>query len=138
VDVRSSRSGYFYLGFENEYSSSYSIYNKGILLDTIDPKVHELSDEVRRTNDSSLDELVNVLNNTHHLPNSMKVDEFLTMSEKNLVYEIPLDDQIIKEFAYTFRRDKGAKNIDDEGIEIMDDERDDSIEIAIVSSSSAL
>ncbi|CAG8628462.1 19845_t:CDS:1, partial [Racocetra persica] len=109
-----------------------------ILLDTIDPEVRELSDEVCRTNDSSLDELVNALNNTHHLSNSMKVNEFLTISEKNLVNEIPPDDQIIKEFAYTFRKDEEAENIDDEGIDIIDDERDDSVEIAIVSSSSAL
>ncbi|CAG8695823.1 4419_t:CDS:2, partial [Dentiscutata heterogama] len=91
-----------------------------------------------RTNDSSLNELISALNNTHHLPNSMEVDEFLTISEENFVYEVSPDDQIIKEFAYTFKRDESIETIDDEDIEVIDDEKDDSVEIAIISSSSVL
>ncbi|CAG8763047.1 3294_t:CDS:1, partial [Dentiscutata erythropus] len=68
----------------------------------------------------------------------MKVDELFTISKKNLVYGLLLDNQIIKEFAYIFRRDESVEIIDDKDIEVMDDEINNSIEIAIVSGSSAL
>ncbi|CAG8611467.1 19412_t:CDS:2 [Cetraspora pellucida] len=81
--------------------------------DTIGPKVCELTNNAYRTNDSSLNELISALNNIYHLPNLM-------------------------EFAYTFRRDKSIKTINNENIEVIDNKKDNSIEIAIVSSSSAL
>ncbi|CAG8745254.1 16542_t:CDS:1, partial [Dentiscutata heterogama] len=102
------------------------------------PEVHELSDNIHKTNNSSLNKLISILNNMHYLSNSIKVDKLLTISEESLVCKVPLDNQIIKKFAYTFRKDKSVGIIDDEDIEIMDNKNNNSIEIAIVSSSSAL
>ncbi|CAG8721297.1 1391_t:CDS:1, partial [Dentiscutata heterogama] len=58
-------------------------------------------------------------------------DELFIISKENLVYEVLLNNQIIKEFVYTFRRNKSVEIIDNEDIEIIDNEKDNSIEIAI-------
>ena len=50
----------------------------------------------------------------------MQVDEFLFIPEENIVYDIPDDDQLIREIAETFK-----------------EEMDDSTEITTISASSA-
>ena len=59
----------------------------------------------------------------------MQVNEFLFMPEENIVYDIPDDDQLIREITEMFKKD-----IDEGDVEEMDD----STEITIISASSAL
>ncbi|CAG8645697.1 15846_t:CDS:1, partial [Cetraspora pellucida] len=46
--------------------------------------------------------------------------------------------QIIKRFAYVFKNDENAKVTDEKNTELMDEEKDDSVESVIVSGNSAL
>jgi len=59
----------------------------------------------------------------------MQVDEFLFISEENSVYDIPDNDQLIREIAEMFKKDIDAGNVE---------EMDDSTEITTISASSAL
>ncbi|CAG8691336.1 23221_t:CDS:1 [Cetraspora pellucida] len=104
----------------------------------INSEVCKLSNNAHRINDSSLNKLINALNNMHHLSNSIKVNKFLIISKKNHVYKVSSNDQIIKKFAYIFRRDKNVETIGNKDIKVIDNKKNDSIEIAIISSSFAL
>ena len=55
-------------------------------------------DDVYAINDSVLDEICRALENLN-LSKSMEVEEFLTVPEEDVVYEISDDDQIITELA---------------------------------------
>jgi len=72
-----------------------------------------------------LSELINKLD----VSDPMQVDEFLFMPEENIVYDIPDDDQLIREIAEMFKKDINEGNVK---------EMDDSTEITIISASSAL
>ncbi|CAG8570809.1 13941_t:CDS:2 [Dentiscutata heterogama] len=92
---------------------------------------------LHETNDSELRDLISLLD-TFCLSNTMKVDEFLNINSEEVIYEVPPEDQAIKELAYIFKNDKNIEAINDESIEVIDDKMDDSIKSVIISSSSAL
>ena len=71
------------------------------------------------TDDTTIDNLSELINKLH-LSDPMQVDEFLFIPEENIVYDIPDDDQLIREIAETFK-----------------EEMDDSTEITTISASSA-
>ncbi|CAG8813419.1 2418_t:CDS:2, partial [Cetraspora pellucida] len=91
--------------------------------------------QVIQINDSVLDGFINALS-LCYLSNAMNTNEFFMISNKNIVYEIPADDQIIKKLAYTFKTNKNVKTIDKSGAKI--DDEDDNVKIITVSSYSAL
>ncbi|CAG8758931.1 17290_t:CDS:2 [Cetraspora pellucida] len=84
---------------------------------------------------AELDKLINVLS-SHYLSNAMKTDEFLILNNKNIIYKVPPDDQIIKELAYTVKKDDSVKSANKNITEI--DNKDDSIETITVSGSLVL
>ena len=72
------------------------------------------------------EELAKTLN-VLYLPNQMEVNEFLTVPNKNVVYEVPEEDQLIVELADTFRKEK-----------MNNSDEDDAIKPIIISASMAL
>src|SRR6266498_4872384 len=66
-----------------------------------------------------------------HLSNVMKVEEFLTIPDEDIVFEVLEDDQIIADLINTFKR-SNEENIDNI------DEMDDSTEVPIISNNVAL
>jgi hypothetical protein len=60
----------------------------------------------------------------------MQLEEFLNISEEDVVYEIPEDDRIIEELVYLF------KNADEENLD--SEEMDDSREIPVISTNTAV
>lgn len=89
-------------------------------------------DDINETdNNSILDELDEIIE-TLHFPNAMQAKEFLTISEEDIIYEIPEDDdQIIAEIASHYKKN-------DEIIDNSNDLNDDSIEILAVNPNTAL
>ena len=87
----------------------------------------ELDDE---TDDLILKELHDTFK-VLHLPNAMKVKEFLTIPEEDTVFEVLKDDQIIKDLVNIFKK-SNEENVNDI------DEMDDSTEIPIISNNVAL
>src|SRR6266496_4010588 len=65
--------------------------------------------------------------NALHLSNQMGVNKFLTIPNKNVVYEVPEEDWLIAELADTFRKEE-MNNLN----------KDDTIELIIISTSMAL
>ena len=59
----------------------------------------------------------------------MQVDDFLFIPEENIIYDIPDDDQLIREIAEMFKEDIDESNAE---------EMDDSTEITTISASVAL
>ena len=84
--------------------------------------------EIDLTDDPTTDDLCEMINELH-LSDPMQVNEFLFIPEEDVVYDLPDDDQLIREIAETFKED-----ID----EVNAEEMDDSTEVTIVSASSAL
>ena len=67
--------------------------------------------------------------NKLHLSDPMQVDDFLFIPEENIIYDIPDDDQLIREIAEMFKEDIDEGNAE---------EMDDSTEITTISASAAL
>lgn len=84
-------------------------------------------DDVQETDNSVFEELAETLD-ALRLPNQMGVNEFLTVPDENVVYEVPEEDRLIAELADAFRKEE-TNNSDDE---------DDGIEPMIISASMAL
>src|SRR6266516_1396436 len=81
---------------------------------------------------SNSDYVLDDINETLHLPNAMKAKEFLTISEEDIIYEIPEDDdQIIAEIASHYKKNE-------EIIDGLNDLNDDSTEILAVNPNTAL
>ena len=74
------------------------------------------------------DELCKVFEKLH-LSESMEVEEFLSIPEEDIVYEVPSDDQLMTELVDTFKIAESSNNSEDV---------DDSTEIAVISASTAL
>jgi hypothetical protein len=75
------------------------------------------------------DQLIDILD-SFSFSNAMRVDEFLTIPDEDIIYDIS-DDQIIEELVSTFNSDD-SNEIENE------DEIDDSIETPIISATTAL
>ena len=84
-------------------------------------------DDAQETDNSMFEELAETLN-ALHLPNQMGVNEFLTVPDENVVYEVPEEDRLIAELADAFREEETNNS----------DEDDDAIELIIISASMAL
>ena len=84
--------------------------------------------EIDITDGTMIDDLSELINKLD-VSDPMQVDEFLYMPEENIVYDIPDDDQLIREIAEMFKKDIDEGNVE---------EMDDSTEITIISASSAL
>ena len=67
--------------------------------------------------------------NKLHLSDPMQVDDFLFIPEENIIYDIPDDDQLIREVTEMFKEDIDEGNAE---------EMDDSTEITTISASAAL
>ncbi|CAG8642393.1 1298_t:CDS:2, partial [Dentiscutata heterogama] len=106
-------------------------------MDVLQAIFANLSDDLHEAGNSRLENLIRSLN-ILCLPNAIETDEFLNFNSEEIVYEVFLEDQIIKKLAYVFRNDKSIKVIDEGNTEVMDEEEDDSVEPAVVSGSSAL
>ena len=96
-----------------------------------DLNIEGTEEDNEETNESLLEELSEALEGLN-FSNRMQIEEFLTIPEEDVVYEIPKEDQIITELVETFK-----KRSDEETSE-NPDEADDSAEIAIISPSAAL
>ncbi|CAG8646856.1 29200_t:CDS:2, partial [Racocetra persica] len=94
-------------------------------------------DDLCEASNSRLENLIRSLN-TLCLPNAMETDEFLNFNGEEIVYEVFLKNQIIKKLVYIFRNDESVEVMDEGNTEIMDEEKDDSVEPAVVSDSLAL
>ncbi|CAG8543062.1 15503_t:CDS:1, partial [Cetraspora pellucida] len=80
-----------------------------------------------------LNDLADALEALHpYLTYPMQVDEFLSILDKNIVYEVPNDDQVITDIVNTFR----TADLAAEDSEKM--EGDDSNEILIIDTNMAL
>ncbi|CAG8568621.1 3799_t:CDS:2 [Cetraspora pellucida] len=106
-------------------------------MDVLQAIFANLSDDLREADNSRLEGLIRSLD-TLCLSNAMEIDEFLNFNGKEIVYEVPPEDQIIKELAYVFRNDESVEVMDEGNTEIIDEEEDDSVKPAIVSGSLAL
>jgi len=80
----------------------------------------------QRTSDPVINDLVEIID-ALHLPTVMEVEEFLTLPDENIVYEIPENDQA---FANLFRIENLTKE--------NESSDDDSVEIPIIAASTAL
>lgn len=95
----------------------------------MDADLRNLSDNTRAIEDSISDELCKALGKLG-LSDSMEVDEFLSIAEESVVYEVPDDNQIINELVEMFRiGGESSSNLED---------MDDSTETTIISASDAL
>lgn len=83
------------------------------------------TDDPTEIGDSELTKLIDSLN----LPNAMEIDEFLTIPDEEVVYEVPEDDKIISELVDIFKKKSHPEDFD---------ETDDSIETPIISANVAL
>jgi len=89
----------------------------------------ELLDDIDETDDPILDEISKSLD-ALNLPNSMLAEEFLTIPEEDIVYEIPEGDQLITELVEMFK--KSANESPD------DLDEDDSTEMVTIGTNVAL
>jgi len=95
----------------------------------MDADLRNLSDNTRAIEDSISDELCKALGKLG-LSDSMEVDEFLSIAEESVVYEVPDDNQIINELVEMFRiGGESSSNLED---------MDNSTETTIISASDAL
>ncbi|CAG8856885.1 12042_t:CDS:1, partial [Gigaspora margarita] len=92
---------------------------------------------LHEASDSRLEDLIGSLDMLC-LSNTIEVDEFLNFNGEDVVYEVPPEDRIIEELAYVFRNDESTEAIDEENAEVMNDNKDNSMEPVIVSRNSAL
>jgi hypothetical protein len=89
----------------------------------------ELLDDIDETDDDPiLDEISKTLD-ALNLPNSMPAEEFLTIPDEDIVYEIPEDDHIVTELIEIFKKSAN---------ESPDDLDDDSTETVTISTNVAL
>ncbi|CAG8474844.1 16079_t:CDS:2 [Cetraspora pellucida] len=112
--------------FEDECFISDLVYHKGLK-----------EDDLCEADDLRLENLIRLLN-ILCLSNIIETDEFLNFNGEEIVYKVFLKDQIIKKLAYVFRNNESIKVMDEGNTEIIDEEKDNSIEPAVVSGSSAL
>ena len=94
----------------------------------ISADLKSLSDHVHTAENAISDELCKVFEKIH-LSESMEVEEFLSIPEEDIVYEVPSDDQLMTELVDTFKIAESSNNSEDV---------DDSTEIAVISASTAL
>ncbi|CAG8716664.1 9034_t:CDS:2, partial [Cetraspora pellucida] len=92
---------------------------------------YDIDKDFHQTTDSVLNDIVNTIE-TLDLSNPMQVKEFLEIPDENIIYKVPLDDEVIKVLVETFRTDNpttaNMKNVEDE---------DNSFEIPVVSTNTA-
>ena len=108
--------------------------------DNIDDNIaDDVNGDEPEADDIELDDVDPVLNEiskmleTLNLPNSMEAREFLNIPEEDIIYEIPKDDRIITELIEIFKK-KSNDNTD----ALDEDEMDDSVEVATISTNVAL
>ncbi|GBC28956.2 CENP-B homolog protein 2-like [Rhizophagus irregularis DAOM 181602=DAOM 197198] len=86
--------------------------------------LRNISEDIRQCEDLVLNDLADALQGLN-LPYPMQAEKFLNISEENVIYKVPKDDQIIEELVYLF------KNANKEDIEL--EEMDDSNKSSIIS-----
>ncbi|CAG8597381.1 11992_t:CDS:2, partial [Cetraspora pellucida] len=93
-------------------------------------ELYSLSDNIHQTIDLVLEDITNALKDLHiHFANPMSVEEFLSIPEEDVVYEVPKNDQVIEELVKTFKPINLASD---------DLEEEDSVEILLISISTAI
>ncbi|CAG8547800.1 1700_t:CDS:2, partial [Dentiscutata heterogama] len=90
------------------------------------------ADSIQSRNDPVCDKLIEVLNSLS-FPNTIEVDEFLNIPDKNIIYEVS-DNKVIEELVNIFNSEGTNESSE------MDnsDELDNSIELPIISATAAL
>ncbi|CAG8618700.1 6748_t:CDS:2, partial [Cetraspora pellucida] len=103
-----------------------------ILLADANANLQNLSDDIGLELDK-LNDLANALEALHpYLTYPMQIDEFLSISDKNIVYEVPNDNQVITEIVNIFKTaDLAAKDLEEV-------ESDNSNKISIIDTNIAL
>lgn len=97
-----------------------------ILPDYTNANPRNLSEDINPTVDLVRDDIAKALQ-TLHFSDPMNINEFLTIPEEDIIYELPNNDQMITELVNMFK-----KTDVEEGIDNLD-EVDDSTEPAIIS-----
>ncbi|CAG8490697.1 19336_t:CDS:2 [Cetraspora pellucida] len=82
-----------------------------ILLTNINAELRNFSSNIQQENPMS-DDLEDTIQDLN-LSCSMTVEEFLNISEKNVVYEVSKDDQIINKLVYLFKNTKGTIDLNE-------------------------
>ncbi|CAG8714054.1 9061_t:CDS:2, partial [Cetraspora pellucida] len=78
-------------------------YTNILSIDT-NAKLYSITDNVYQTMDLALDDLTNALEDLCiHFDDPMPVEEFLSIPAEDVVYEIPVNDQVIEELIKTFK-----------------------------------
>ncbi|CAG8499764.1 7337_t:CDS:2 [Cetraspora pellucida] len=86
---------------------------------------YSLMNNIHQTEDLTLDNLTNALKDLHiHLTDPMPVEEFLSIPDEDVVYEVPRDDQVIEQLIETFKPVY---------LTYDDSEEDDNVEISLIS-----
>ncbi|CAG8704280.1 19320_t:CDS:2, partial [Dentiscutata erythropus] len=84
---------------KGEYADGLEIdYHMNILSIDTNTKLYSITNNVYQTMNLALNNLTNAPEDLHiHFDDPMLVEEFLSISAKNIVYEIPANDQVIEE-----------------------------------------
>lgn len=99
------------------------------ILSDVTVNLRNISEDIRQYENMVLNDLADALQ-ALNLPYPMQAEEYLNIPEKNLVYEVLKDDQIIEELVYLF----GNTNKENINLEEIDDSND----CPIISSSAAI
>ncbi|CAG8747895.1 15505_t:CDS:1, partial [Dentiscutata heterogama] len=67
-----------------------------------------LSNNIRKTKDSRLKDLISLLD-TLCLSNAININKFLNFNGKDIVYKVSPNVQLIKELVYVFKNDEGIE-----------------------------
>lgn len=101
------------------------------ILPDVNANLRNISEDIRQNENLMLNELDSALQ-ALNLPFPMQAEEFLNIPGEDIVYEVPKDDKIIEELVYLF------KNTDTDKENMDLDEMDDSDEIPIIRTSTAI
>ncbi|CAG8541697.1 1311_t:CDS:2, partial [Racocetra persica] len=104
-----------------------------ILFTDANTNLKNLSDQTMDLELDELDDLTDALASLHpYLTYPMQVEEFLSIPDEDIVYELPDDDQVITELADTFR----TVDLTTDSSKQMED--DDSNEVTIITTDTAM
>jgi hypothetical protein len=101
------------------------------ILPDVNTNLRNISEDIRQNENLMLNELDSALQ-ALNLPFPMQAEEFLSIPGEDIVYEVPKDDKIIEELVYLFKN----SDTDKENMDL--DEMDDSDEIPIIRTSTAI
>ncbi|CAG8747497.1 12805_t:CDS:2 [Cetraspora pellucida] len=100
-------------------------YHTNILFVNTNAKLYSLSDNIHQTLDLVLEDITNALKDFYiYLANLMSVEEFLSISEEDVIYKVFKNDQVIEELVKRFKPVNLASD---------NSKEEDSVEIFLIS-----